>query len=223
MQQATNNIFLRILSFPLVWMGFLKTGAPVSPQDTFLLRRNRRDQMFADIDQLEEFRKSLGERLKAATSNSQKRRIVSDIVLLDGDLERLNAQLTTLNKQMAIQRTHTHNKAMLDLTRNDGVSTEELRDTAAEAQVGVEDLNDQIEIVSTLQAGVSTNDVVTDAERAVYQEFGLTAPGEGAPGEGAPGEGSAIDSRVPIDAFGRAHDPEPMGMVSETARSKVAE
>lgn len=137
----------------------------------------RRDRIYSDLGQLEKREVELLKQGRENPSPSAKRRMASQINQLRDDMKRLNATAKMLGQQVEVISTHIHNLTLIQQGQTAKLpATEEITEDAVRAEEMLEQLGTDVELTSSLGAGVS-DELVSDEELAILREL------EGAPAE----------------------------------------
>ena len=168
----------------------------------------QRDLAYEELGTLEDREREMRQAFKDDESVLARRRITSQLVQLQKDVERRRQTLGVLNQQINVVGTHLHN---LEIARQGSTanlpSSEEIAQDAAKAEEVLAELQASSELADELTTGMSTLGL-TSEEAALFDE--LSAEAAGAKG------GKADDALEPTgerllnaQRAGKAEQPEP--------------
>ena len=137
----------------------------------------QRDRQYDEMSTLEERERELRDGFAAETSTGARRRITSQLVQLQKDLDRRRETVGVLNKQINVVGTHLHN---LELARTGTAggklpTVDELANDAARAEEVLADLEVTSELADELAGGAGATGL-SDEEEQLFQQ--LTADAE---------------------------------------------
>ena len=172
----------------------------------------RRDRIYEDIGKLEEKEAKLLGQGRAGVSVVAKRRLAGQLAQLRKDIRRQNTTANMLNSQINILSTNIHNLTLIQQGQMAQLpDTEELTETAVQAEEMLESLKADADMVGGLETGL--DQVMTgDEELEILKEFEAPeaeAPSK-APPEKEPKRAAAQPAEPPAfePAEGRPEEPE---------------
>jgi hypothetical protein len=139
----------------------------------------QRDLAYGELGSLEEREGELRNEFKNDESVLARRRITSQLVQLQKDIERRRQVLGVLNQQINIVGTHLHN---LEIARQGSTanlpSSEEIAQDAANAEEVLAELQASSELADELSGSMSTLGLTAE-EAALYEQLSAEAEGKG--------------------------------------------
>ena len=181
-EKASMNVVDRIRAL------FAREGGEAEKINLLAERRaglaQRRDRIYEDIGKLEEKEAKLLEQGRGGASPIAKRRLAGQLAQLRKDIRRQNTTTNMLNSQINILSTNIHNLTLIQQGQMAQLpDTEELTETAVQAEEMLESLQADAEMVGGLETGL--DEVMTgDEELEILKEF--EAPEAEAPSKAAP-------------------------------------
>lgn len=131
----------------------------------------RRDRLYEDIAKLEQRERDLLEQGRQNKSEVVRRRVASQLAQHRRDMSRLNTTANMLNQQINVISTHIHNLTLIQQGQMAQLpATEELTQDAVRAEEMLEQLKADVDLVSTLDTGIS-NVLATQDELDILKEF----------------------------------------------------
>ncbi len=131
----------------------------------------RRDRLYEDIAKLEQRERDLLEQGRQNKSEVVRRRVASQLAQHRRDMNRLNTTASMLNQQINVISTHIHNLTLIQQGQMAQLpETEELTQDAVRAEEMLEQLKADVDLVSTLDTGIS-NVLATQDELDILKEF----------------------------------------------------
>lgn len=131
----------------------------------------RRDRLYEDIAKLEQRERDLLEQGRQNKSEVVRRRVASQLAQHRRDMSRLNTTANMLNQQINVISTHIHNLTLIQQGQMAQLpATEELTQDAVRAEEMLEQLKADVDLVSTLDTGIS-NVLATQDELDILREF----------------------------------------------------
>ena len=138
----------------------------------------QRDLAYEELGTLEEKEAELRESFKADESVLARRRITSQLVQLQKDIERRRQTTGVLNQQINVVGTHLHN---LEIARQGSTaalpSSEEIAEDAAKAEEVLADLQASSELADELAGNLGSLGLSTE-EAALYEQLSAEAAGK---------------------------------------------
>lgn len=138
----------------------------------------QRDLAYGELGSLEVRESELRQEFKDDQSVLARRRITSQLVQLQKDIERRRQTLGVLNQQINIVGTHLHN---LEIARQGSTanlpSSEEIAQDAAKAEEVLAELQASSELADELAGGLGTLGL-SEEEAALYEQLSAEAAGE---------------------------------------------
>ena len=142
----------------------------------------QRDRVYEDMARLEEREQELRDAFTSDESTSTRRRITSQIVQLQKDLERRRQTVGMLNQQINVVGTHLHNLEIARTGAGKLPKSEEIAEDAAKAEEVLAELQASSELADELSSGMSIS-TGSDEEERLYKE--LTAQADAQKGSGS--------------------------------------
>lgn len=139
----------------------------------------QRDLAYEELGVLEERENELRDAFKDTEHVTSRRRLTSQIVQLQKDVERRRQTVGVLNQQINVVGTHLHN---LEIARQGSTaalpSGEEIAQDAAKAEEVLAELQASNELADELMGGMATVGL-SDEEAALYEQLAAEAAGDG--------------------------------------------
>ena len=139
----------------------------------------QRDLAYEELGTLEEREQELRDAFKATENVTGRRRLTSQIVQLQKDVERRRQTVGLLNQQINVVGTHLHN---LEIARQGSTaslpSAEDIAQDAARAEEVLAELQASSELADELMGNMATIGL-SDEEAALYEQLAAEAAGSG--------------------------------------------
>jgi hypothetical protein len=176
----------------------------------------QRERAYEEIHALEQKDGELREQFKQSRAPLTKRRITSQLVQLQKDMERRQQMIQVLNQQVNVVSTHLHN---LELSKQGQVAqlpdSEEIASDAAAAEEMLANLQADSELADSVGATPATAGM-SEEEQALYEELEREASGA------APSSGAEPQQNIPA-ATSTPRVTEPSRTTTPPAPAKRAE
>jgi len=131
----------------------------------------RRDHVYAQIEQLERQEGRLKQEGVANTSQVVRRRLASQLAQLRREITRQNTSANMLSQQINIINTHIHNLTLIQQGQAARLpTTEEITEDAVRAEEMLEQVRADSDLVSSLETGTAAA-VTSDEEKQILEEF----------------------------------------------------
>jgi hypothetical protein len=139
----------------------------------------QRETLQTDLGSLLRHDEMLVERGKSAASSAVKKSVASELVQLRRDIKRQQGMVNVVSQQINIVGAELHNMAVMAQAKVVPLpNSEELAVHAAEAQVGLEELQASSELASTIEVGADMP--TSEEEEAILREFEQVAESQSA-------------------------------------------
>lgn len=173
----------------------------------------QRDRVYEEMARLENREQELREQFMADETSSTRRRITSQLVQLQKDLERRRQTVHMLNQQINVVGTHLHNLEIARTGAGKLPKSEEIADDAAKAEEVLAELQASSELADELAGHLSVAGG-TDEEERLFKELSAAADAQkqAAPESNAPAfvrEIPTMPESKPEQAPPRPAEPEP--------------
>ncbi len=131
----------------------------------------RRDRIYAEIEQLEHQEGRLKQEGAANTSQVVRRRLAAQLAQLRREITRQNTSANMLSQQINIINTHIHNLTLIQQGQAAELPTaEEITEDAVRAEEMLEQVRADSDLVSSLEMGTAAA-VMSDEEKQILEEF----------------------------------------------------